>query len=134
MNDTELPKCNEIKVFANNKRDNTASGWVTNRDRSEIDPKSISEGFVGDYLKGEILPGDFQGALERTSAAVEAESEAVIAESQTAQEETLNSANEIKERIPPRKTRKIVRMLPKTVLTLQVKVVKRHLKEQKERD
>ena len=95
LNDTELPKCNEIKVFANNKRDNTASGWVTNRDRSEIDPKSISEGFVGDYLKGEILPGDFQVALERTSAAVEADSEAVIAESQTAQEETLNSANEV---------------------------------------
>lgn len=94
LNDTELPKCNEIKVFANNKREDTVSGWVTKRDRSEIDPKSISEGFVGDYLKGEILPGDFQAALERTSAAVEAETEAVIEESKKAQEETLNSANE----------------------------------------
>jgi len=99
LNDTELPKCNEIKVFANNKREDTVSGWVTNIDRSEIDPlsishESISEGFVGDYLKGDILPGDFQAALERTSAAVEAETEAVIEESKKTQGETLNSANE----------------------------------------
>jgi hypothetical protein len=95
LNDVEIPKCNEITVFANNKRNDTISGWVTNRDRSEIDPLSISEGFVGDYLKGEILPGDFQSALERTSAAVEAEAEAVVEESQKAQEETLNSANKV---------------------------------------
>ena len=99
LNDTELPKCDEIKVFANDKKEKTVSGWVTNNDRPEIDPKSIKEGFKEglntfmSHITSDAKPGEFGEQAAKSLVAAEADTEAIIDESKKAQAETISAAN-----------------------------------------
>tara|TARA_B100001287_G_C22686338_1_gene533908 strand:- start:1127 stop:2926 length:1800 start_codon:yes stop_codon:yes gene_type:complete len=104
ISNAPMPVCSKITVFADDKKDKDVSGWITDKDRQDIDPKAIKEGFidVSDSMSGDLHPDEWREAAERTNEQMQDQAEAVSEEAQRSADDAMSSANAAKDDGPKR--------------------------------
>ena len=98
LSNAPIPLCTKVTVFADDKKDKDVSGWLTDSDRQDIDPKAIKEGFinVSDNMGGEMHPGEWADKAKDTSDAMQDQADAVTEEAQSSANNAMASANSAK--------------------------------------
>ena len=95
----EIPTCSEVKVYSNDEKTDVISGWVTEEDMKDIDPKSllvVKEGFVkmGDIVGPGLTPEKFVEQTHKLNAATQAQSDTITSNTNAKVKSTMSSANE----------------------------------------
>ena len=77
-----LPLCSEITVYSNDEKNDVITGWVTDQDMKDIDPKSmpdVKEGFINvdDYVGPGLTPDKLVEQSHRLNAASQQQAETI---------------------------------------------------------
>jgi hypothetical protein len=98
LSNAPIPLCSKVTVFADDKKDKDVSGWLTDSDRQDIDPKAIKEGFisVADSMGSGMPPGEWAENAKKTSDDMQDQADAVSEEAQSSANSTMSSANSAK--------------------------------------
>jgi len=94
-----LPLCSEITVYNNDEQNDVITGWVTDQDMKDIDPKSmpvVKEGFinVGDIVGPGMTPEKFAESTHKLHAAAQQQAETITKNTTEKAKSTMDKAND----------------------------------------
>ena len=94
-----LPLCSEITVYSNDEKNDVITGWVTDQDMKDIDPKSmqvVKEGFinVGDIVGPGMTPEKFAESANNLQVAAQQQAETITKNTTEKAKSTMDEAND----------------------------------------